>query len=495
MKSPWKTPLGKFYPYGALIVGNYYVWKVKVLGARPRDYFVNAPVEAFSVADVASWEFSDGVDTLPFATYVDLPDPIPWGLIAISRYRLAVLWQSAEGSRCSEPGPASTPPDVEEYTWVWNRCFEGYDDSGYEIRTPLVAHGWKVSLDTLFRGSLDATGMPDSPNTYYVNGEELTQAEIEQRLRDLLSSSDPDYNDLADWFSANLGGDARNPKDVYTTAPSCGGVTVATCTNRLRTAGFTGTITTSTLSTDEAVMERPAGRVADTSPRSGQQIAKGQAIILYVNPTPMPTMTATQTAVASTLKTKNPTTVTDANKKTLARRCVKYAIAAGRATSDCTLLPILLQGNEIPTTARNEIVALARNPVWFASNRRVTPIRTGWYVNRADPSPACLDAERTPAGAQCDEFPFWSTLQAYGGTLNTAVPGIRWVPRPENQRQGNVLSQFYSANAAGPSLPFKGCNIAAQSPTDVAPIPTSAFLNLAVPVGEGFSSRGICNKP
>lgn len=477
-----------------------YVWKVHVLGARPRDYFVSAPVDAFAPGDIVRWHFSDGVDPFLFPTYFDKPNPIPFGLIAISRYRGAVLWDtgtnpSGGDSRCAEPGPTSTPPDVEEYTWWWNQCFEGYDDNGEDILSNSIAHGWKVSLDTLFQGSIDATGKPDSPQTLTVNGEELTQAEIEQRIRDLLDSGDPDYDDLAAWLNANLGGDARNPKDVYIATPSCGGVTVATCTNRFRSAGFTGTISSSTVSADEAVMERAAGRVVDTYPSSGQQIAKGQAITVYVNPTPMPTMTATQTAIANTLKTKNPTTVSDANKKTLARRCERSAVAAGRVTSDCTLLPILVQGNDVRTPARNELVALARNPSWFALNRRFPPPRSNWYDDRADPAPGCLKSEKLPAGAHCDEFPFWSTLQAYGGTLSTAVPGIRWVPAGENVRQGNVLNQFYSANLAGGSLLFKGCDITPQIASDIVPIPTSTFLNVAVPVGEGIYSRGICNKP
>lgn len=465
---------------GALVTANSYVWTVKVLGARPKNYAIKVPVEAFSVSDVSYWKWSDGLDVEPFFTYFESPDPVPLGPIAMSRGRGPILWHT--GGSCSEPGPTATPEGIVAYHWWWNRCYPADD---------VTAHGWRIDLDTLF--DIDYSG-PDSPETFESYAQELTQAQIEQRLRDLLTSGDPDYADLIDWLNANLGGESQNPKDIYLTAPSCANVTYAVCVDRFRAAGFLGTITASTLASDDAVMERAANRVTDTVPHANTQAAKGKAITVYRNPATMPRMTATENQIATTLKTKNPDVVKDSNKKTVARRCVKFAIAATRSPSVCTSLPILLQGSDVYNPAINEIAALARNPSWFVLNRRSPPRRTEWYKNRAEPSPGCLGSEQG-ALEQCDEFPFWPTLQAYGGTLNTAVPGIRWVPGRENRRQGAVLSQFYSANAAGPSLTFKGCNIAAQPASATAPTTASTFLNVAVAPGVPIPSVGICNKP
>ncbi len=497
IRPPWRLPPGSIFLARATLIGaNVYVWKVHVFGAHPKDYFIKVPVEAFTLAKVTKWVTSDGLDTSWFLTYFALPNPIPVGLIAATDDRAAVLWQTSTypGSRCSEPGAAEVPPYVEEYLWHWNRCFEGYVD-GVETYSDLTAHGWKMSIDTSFDGALDTGSLPDLAATYSVNGELLTFEQILARLKDLLTSGDPDYDVLKAWFDSVFGGESPNPKDVYHTTPSCVGVTAAACTTLLRNAGFTGTITTSTLTSTEAVMEQAAGRVTDTSPSSDLQIAEPRSFVIYVNPATMPKMTATETKIADKLATNNPDTVNATNKKTLARTCVRFAKAASRATGDCTALPILVHGKDMAEPARNAIAGLERNPAWFALNRRVRPTPTQWYKDRADPAPGCVVALRSLEYNQCDEYPFWSTLQAYGGSLNTAVPSIRWVPQAQNGRQGRVLDQFYGTNGPGSVLAFKGCNITAQPATAVAPTADSTFLNVPLAPGTPILSTGICNKP
>ena len=61
-------------------------------------------------------------------------------------------------------------------------------------------------------------------------------------------------------------------------------------------------------------------------------------------------------------------------------------------------------------------------------------------------------------------------------------------------RSGAGLSQFYSANAAGPELAFKGCNITAQNTSDIVPSPVSTFLNVPMAPGAPVRSTGICNE-
>jgi len=99
-------------------------------------------------------------------------------------------------------------------------------------------------------------------------------------------------------------------------------------------------------------------------------------------------------------------------------------------------------------------------------------------------------------GKQCHEFPFWSTLQAYGSSLSTITPSIRYTPATQNRLQGTRLRQFYSNNLPGAASTFHGCNVAAEAPATLLPLPTSTFLN--VPVGEHagrIPTIGICNKP
>lgn len=494
LQPPWKVPVTKLGLTGALLVGNYYLWKVKVLGARPREYLIRVPAEAFSPAGI-EWLPYDGSNPLTtFPTFHELPSPIPIGVLGTKYARGTGLWNTGSG-RCNEPGPTWTPALVETYSWYSNTCFERYDDSGNPVMTPLTSNGWKISLDGLF--DIHDGTFPDTPYTYELEGREMTEGEIADRIAQLLNSGDPDYSILGDWLNSVLGGDKHNPKDLYFTVPECSAVAAATCTSRLRDAGFTGSITTTMLSANDAVVELPAGKVTATVPGAGTELAKGTTFVVYQNPATLPKLSSTEVAVATALATKNPTVVDASNKSTLARHCVRLAKAARRSSDDCTRVPIYVQGSDQRGPADNEINALLRNPSWFALNHRAEVARPSpaWYYDRAAPSPGCTQAQKIPGG-QCDEFPFWSTLQAYGGTLAapSVIPSIRWVNRIENRRQGVTLRQFYSGNQPGPSVPFAGCNIAAQSAAEVLPSPASTFLNVPMPAGVPIVTRGICNK-
>lgn len=86
--------------------------------------------------------------------------------------------------------------------------------------------------------------------------------------------------------------------------PACGGDSYTTFRTRLQDAGFTGTITQQTVGADDAIMEEQADRVTATSPATGSQAVYDADISVYVNPDPMPQMTAQQTLIADALKDK-----------------------------------------------------------------------------------------------------------------------------------------------------------------------------------------------
>jgi hypothetical protein len=239
-------------------------------------------------------------------------------------------------------------------------------------------------------------------------------------------------------------------------------------------------------------MEQPAGTVTDTEPTSGTQAAEGGGITIYVNPSTMPTMSTADTALAESLKAKNPGVVTDNNKATIARTCnlarTRYSQAAGNAAPACDSLPVFLQGNDLRGPAENQMSAMRREPRWLVLNRRIAPANPGWYRDRAEPSPGCLYAERHPVNARCDEYPFWGTLQAYGGVPSGGtlggpqVPGIRWVARAQNERQGGLLGAFYSS-----------CGVVAQGSADVTPLPESTYLSIGIAPAKLIPSARICN--
>lgn len=261
----------------------------------------------------------------------------------------------------------------------------------------------------------------------------------------------------------------------------------------MRDAGFSGQITTQVLSADDAVMEQPAGAMVDSEPVLQDHLPETGNITLYVNPAPMPEMTSAELELAEELHEANPTTISATNAKTIARRCSRTMIAAERPTSDCATLPLLVQGNDLRVSARNELVAQSRNPLWAVLNHRTDVPRAAWYRGRETPSPGCgLPAPNR--GDWCDEFPFWSTSQAYGGALNGGVvPGIRWAPNYEQRRQGAVVSKFYGSRPPSPRLPFSGCTVPAQSAAATLPQPASSFATVGVPYG--MLSTSVCNRP
>jgi hypothetical protein len=98
----------------------------------------------------------------------------------------------------------------------------------------------------------------------------------------------------------------------------------------------------------------------------------------------------------------------------------------------------------------------------------------------------------------CDEFPFWTTLEAEGGTMNFGItPRIRWTRSTENVLQGTRLQHFLNPSPPTGSNPFQGCDVhrypAATQP--VAVLPGTEFLNVPLPAGSEIDTFGICNRP
>lgn len=336
-----------------------------------------------------------------------------------------------------------------------------------------------------------AVAAPPAPSQSSV--EDTIEAELDK----------PENEVLRDWLCAHLGGDCTDPTGQLIKIRSCRGDSYTSCRTRLQDAGFTGTITSHMLGTEDAVMEEQADRVTATSPAPGTQALPDAAITIYVNPDTMPQMTATETAIAEALKTNNPETITDENKKTIARACARYAADGGRTAGDCASLPVFITGADAQGPANNDIAGLAHNPGWFALHRRDAPDNPRWYAGKAEPAPGCQEGVNEPSrppgeDLHCDEFPFWSTLEAYGGSMNFGItPRIRWTLGTENRRQGRRLQHFYDTSPPSQRNPFRGCNIhkyaATTLPLEV--LPGTEFLNVPLPPGNGIDTVGICNRP
>jgi hypothetical protein len=175
----------------------------------------------------------------------------------------------------------------------------------------------------------DTTAPWPSPEAQWAG---LTPEQIKALMQDEIDDHPDRYPDLIAWLNFRLGvPGSQDPFSDDFTMPDCFNITVAACTTKVRalTGSSTMTLDTTTLSSDEAVMEASADRVTDTNPTAGAAVHASDALAVYVNPTTMPTMTTTDTSIADDLETDNEASVNSDNKKTIARTCRIRTQAAG----------------------------------------------------------------------------------------------------------------------------------------------------------------------
>ncbi len=226
----------------------------------------------------------------------------------------------------------------------------------------------------------------------------------------------------------------------------CTGVTEQSCVARLRDGGFTGTITPETLSQDDAIVEQSAGRVTATSPASGSEVVADSAVTVYVNPTTMPEMTATETAIAEALKANNPEQVNETNKRTLARQCERHVTSpgSGRTGVDCMSpsLPIYVIGREWPEAADHTVRGLAYHSPWVRLTYNNVS-RTSWYYSYPETdggAASCRGTGTTSMSTACDEWPWQKTEQ--GGPSAFPTPHLKIINFGQNSASGNRYGRF-----------------------------------------------------
>ncbi len=166
-------------------------------------------------------------------------------------------------------------------------------------------------------------------------------------------------------------------------------------------------------------------------------------------------------------------------------------------------LPMYISGNTTPQATQNDINALKQNPLWTSLNRRLVPkpndpVPPAWTFSRRDrewyyhPStPGCTTKPVGMTRPNCDEFPYFATMQGQFGPLKTETPHTEFVPDVDNTTQGSLLGKFYSTNGPGIHQWF-GCDVTGQPRTDLTAIPASRFLALP---NKNIPTIGICNKP
>jgi hypothetical protein len=132
--------------------------------------------------------------------------------------------------------------------------------------------GQPVVDDHLRSGATQVGARIDWPTgSQGTNGESV--ATTQQRVATELHNHPDRYPTLLPWLDAHMGGDSDDPTGQLIKTPACDGDTYTACRTQLQAAGFTGTITQHTLSSDDAVLEQQADRVTATSPAVDTQTA------------------------------------------------------------------------------------------------------------------------------------------------------------------------------------------------------------------------------
>ena len=143
----------------------------------------------------------------------------------------------------------------------------------------------------------------------------------------------------------------------------------------------------------------------------------------------------------------------------------------------CKQIPVYSPGIDVKHAADHDAYAIGQgwpflvhyeNPAQkLEGTATVAPVSRGWYGDPATNCSGPVTAAPDPAFTNCDEYPFYSTVEGGPVTIANPLGASLWnINGTENGIQGNQLQQFYSS-----------CGIVASStPTDanqyiVAPIP------------------------
>jgi hypothetical protein len=141
-----------------------------------------------------------------------------------------------------------------------------------------------------------------------------------------------------------------------------------------------------------------------------------------------------------------------------------------------------LANPEVVRRGADRLRELEAHPVWIKLNKRTIGRNSGW----APGNPGCLLGDKEPS-KQCDESPFWSTMQGKNGTLTSGFdPHLQWVTGKDNTNQGVAVGKFYNSGSAG--VYPAGCEIQADDDTDW-------YLMVPLPEGMPLDTTWTCNRP
>ena len=153
--------------------------------------------------------------------------------------------------------------------------------------------------------------------------------------------------------------------------------------------------------------------------------------------------------IATALPKLNPTIT-----KTAAETCVEEEVLAGDDSYPCLTKPLFFPGYDALQAAEHDADVIATVPAWFRltyesgpDKEKVDGVDRDWYG--ATRYKNQCDEERAKRGVECDEYPFYTTVEGGPGAYAVTTKAVAEVARDDNQKEGRALNRMQDDPACG----------------------------------------------
>lgn len=176
--------------------------------------------------------------------------------------------------------------------------------------------------------------------------------------------------------------------------------------------------------------------------------------------------------------------------ETLSRACLWNVSRIGNGRTDCSELPVFFSGSDVAEATEHDLEAIAGengvspHPEWVKLNYEYGAGKERYQNRDWYKSVSPCDVRTTPAGQQCDEYPFWASEQGGAADL-VPPPHLRFIDRTDNGYQGSRFGNFVTSCGlrSGPP-PESGGNARGGD----------VFLMIPVPPDLGIPTTWLCNR-
>jgi hypothetical protein len=180
-------------------------------------------------------------------------------------------------------------------------------------------------------------------------------------------------------------------------------------------------------------------------------------------PIPLPLLPQVQD-LAGTLVAQNPG-LSQQQADEAANQCLfLVGRTAVNAEQECANLPIFASGDDVPEATIHDLEALASHYPW---------VRLNYEFGETKPGAGWQTCPGQQPGQQCDEYPFFATLQ--GGPSAIPTPHLKAINGIQNMSQGGKYGAF--------------------SQTCLARQTGRPFLGIPLPPAWGVPTLALCNNP